>query len=181
MNWEIHGYAIISDNDCIADQHGQMPDSLKNDADWQYFQRELDQSVLSVIGRHSHAAAPNQKDRRRVVASTRLAGLTKDDRVWWWNPMDLSIIEMLEVLAPDGGRIAVPGGRQVFDMILVYGFDGFHLARKNGLDLPDGVSIFSAVTDGNSAENCLAASGLRQASSEILDSDDNVSMTIWRR
>ena len=44
---QIHGYAIISDDDRIADSGGRTPPSLRNDADWAYFQRELDGADLS--------------------------------------------------------------------------------------------------------------------------------------
>src|SRR4051812_36675988 len=48
---EIHGYAIVSDNDCIADASGQTPDMLRNEADWAYFQAELNRSTVTVLGR----------------------------------------------------------------------------------------------------------------------------------
>lgn len=179
MSWQLHGYAIISDDDCIADRNGELPESLKNKADWDYFQGQLDRSVLSILGRRSHQSAPNPKHRRRVVVSSGRRGLTQGSDAWWWNPADLSLTGMLEILVPEGGRIAVPGGCRVFDLVLGHGFDSFHLARKTGLVLPGGVPIFSGVREGSTAEDCLAERGLKPAIAEMLDPSDNVTLTVW--
>ena len=80
---EIHGYAIVSRDDRIADFSGAMPDSLRNDADWAYFQAGLDAADWVALGRASHAAAPNPKRRRRLVVSRSARGLeSRDDGVW---------------------------------------------------------------------------------------------------
>ena len=34
-----------------ADAQGRFPDALKNDADWAYFQAELNRSAVTVLGR----------------------------------------------------------------------------------------------------------------------------------
>ncbi|MDE3175476.1 MAG: hypothetical protein KGM15_05120, partial [Pseudomonadota bacterium] len=60
---EIHGYAIVSQDDRIADAAGIMPECLKNDADWAHFQAELDRADWIALGRASHEAAPNQRGR----------------------------------------------------------------------------------------------------------------------
>ena len=72
---EVHGYAIVSDDDCIADAGGAMPRALHNEADWDYFQRGLDLADLVVIGRTSHEVTPNRKGRRRLILSRQAAGL----------------------------------------------------------------------------------------------------------
>jgi hypothetical protein len=66
----LHGYAIISDDDCIADAYGQFPDALRNEADWDYFQAQLDRADLILLGRRSHEAAPNAKRRLRMIMSS---------------------------------------------------------------------------------------------------------------
>jgi len=50
-HWPIVGFAIVSADDRIADAGGAMPDALRNEADWQRFQAELDASALTVLGR----------------------------------------------------------------------------------------------------------------------------------
>ncbi len=73
----------------IADQQGQMPPQLRNDADWQQFQAALDQAALVVLGREGHQKHPNP-GRRRLVLTRRVRGLVLDpeDRLsHFWNPM----------------------------------------------------------------------------------------------
>ena len=77
MSVEVHGYAILSDDDCIADASGATPQALRNDADWKYFQRELDRSDLTVLGRLGHEANPNAKSRARLVLSHGARGLER--------------------------------------------------------------------------------------------------------
>ena len=55
------GYAIVSADGFIADDDGHMPDSLKFEADWAYFQAALDRADITLIGRLTHEAAPNVK------------------------------------------------------------------------------------------------------------------------
>jgi hypothetical protein len=112
---EIHGYAIVSDNDCIADALGQTPAVLRNDADWAYFQAELNKSALTVLGRLGHEANPNPKGRLRMVLSSSSPGLERRADGWWWNPEGLSWDQAIRTVLPEGGQVAVPGGRQVFD------------------------------------------------------------------
>ncbi len=68
---QIHGYAIVSDGrpHHRFDRRGD-PGGSGNEADWAYFQRELDKADLVVLGRLGHEANPNTKGRppsRRVV------------------------------------------------------------------------------------------------------------------
>ena len=178
---QIHAYAIVSMDDRIADSRGEMPAALRNDADWAYFQAELDCAVLSLLGRKSHERAPNPRRRRRVVASRSVDSLTKKPDAWWWNPQQLALSEMLSALLPKGGRVAVPGGAGVFDLCRQYGFDAFHLSRKNGMRLRDGVPLFADIGAGFSAEDCFRADGLVAGETRIIDAGENVSLTVWRR
>ena len=43
---EIHGYAIVSDDDMIAAADGLTPVSLRNEKDWEYYQRAQARSDL---------------------------------------------------------------------------------------------------------------------------------------
>jgi hypothetical protein len=56
---EINGYAIVSDDDRIAGHGGLIPASLRNEKDWDCFQRALAGSDLVVLGHRSHQLAPN--------------------------------------------------------------------------------------------------------------------------
>ncbi len=177
-NWPIHLYAILSADDCIADAQGNMPKALMNDADWRYFQAELDTCALVVLGRESHLAAPNPNKRRRVVMSRQVRGVTEQDGAHWWNPAEVPLEAMLRELAPQGGKIGVPGGQAAFDYFLEAGIDSFHLTRAHDVLLPGGRKVFSGQ---GSAEARLASAGLAPGKPEVLDAAANMTLTVWSR
>jgi hypothetical protein len=179
-NVEIHGYAIVSDNDRIADAAGGMPDALRNEADWAYFQAELNRSALTVLGRLGHEANPNPRGRLRMIVSSSSSGLERRSDGWWWNPDRLPWDQAVSTVLPEGGRVAVPGGRQVFDLFLRIGYDAFHLTRAEGAIVPGGVALFSACDQGRKAEEVLADRGLWPDTRQILDPAGPVSLTVWR-
>ena len=177
---EIHGYAIVSDNDCIADASGQTPAVLRNDADWAYFQGELNKSALTVLGRLGHEANPNPKGRLRMILSSSSPGLERRADGWWWNPERLSWDQAIQTVLPEGGQVAVPGGRQVFDLFLKIGYSAFHLTRAEGTFVPGGTPVFSGCHEGRNAEAILSESGLEPGAGQILDPAIPVTLTIWR-
>jgi dihydrofolate reductase len=176
--WTIDLYAILSADDCIADSAGNMPREMMNDADWKYFQEELDSCTIIVLGRRSHEAAPNTAGRRRVVMSNGAGAIEDRDGVTWWNPARVSLADMLAAKAPDGGKVGVPGGRQVFDYFLREGLDRFHLSRAENVLLPGGTRVFSAQ---GSAEHNLRRAGLLPGPRQVIDPAANVTLTIWNR
>ncbi len=179
--WEIEGHAIVSDDDRIATTDGHMPDSLRNDADWRHFQAQLDASRALVLGRKGHEVTPNPNGRLRIIVSRSVAGLERRDDGWWWNPASVPVASMLRRVVPQGGRIAVPGGRGVFDLFLGIGYDAFHLTRAHGVCLQGGIPIFSAVEKGLRAENCLLDGELKPDHETVLDTDGPVVLCVWRR
>ncbi|MEE1658209.1 hypothetical protein VB618_18580 [Microvirga sp. CF3062] len=178
---EIHGYAIVSDNDCIADASGRTPEMLRNEADWVYFQAELNKSAVTVLGRLGHEANPNPKNRLRIILSSSSSGLEQRADGWWWNPEELPWDEAIRTVLPEGGPVAVPGGRRVFDLFLAIGYDAFHLTRAEGTHVPDGVPVFSGCQAGRSAEAILSERGLKPGEHQVLDPAGRVSLAIWRR
>ena len=177
---EVHGYAIVSDNDRIADATGRTPDVLRNDADWAYFQAELNRSDVTVLGRLGHEANPNPRNRVRVVLSSSSHGIERRTDGWWWNPQKLSWHEAIRRVLPHGGRVAVPGGRRVFDLFLGIGYDAFHLTRAEGVTVPEGVAVFSQCDAGKSAETVLSEAGFKPGTRQVLDQAVPVSLVIWR-
>ena len=143
---EINGYAIVSDDDRIAGPDGLIPASLRNEKDWDCFQRALADSDLVVLGRRSHELAPNVRGDQRLVISRGAAGLEQHANVWWWNPARMSWVEVAKELLPRGGDVAVPGGQVVFDLFLKIGFDAFHLSRAHGVRLPGGERFFQVAS-----------------------------------
>ncbi|HZH52976.1 MAG TPA: hypothetical protein VEZ16_13975 [Microvirga sp.] len=181
MAVEIHGYAIVSDDDRIADAEGGMPTVLRNDADWAYFQTGLDRSAVTVLGRLGHEANPNPRGRLRLVVSSSSRGLERRDDGWWWNPETVAWHDAIWQVLPQGGRVAVPGGRRVFDLFLEIGYDVFHLSRAEGARLPGGVALFSLCDEGLSAEAVLADHDMEEGHRQVLDPGGPVSLTVWRR
>ncbi|MBD2748942.1 hypothetical protein IC232_19830 [Microvirga sp. BT688] len=177
---EIHGYAIVSDNDCIADASGHTPEVLRNDADWAYFQAELNMSAVTVLGRFGHEANPNSKGRLRMILSSSSPGLERRADGWWWDPAKVPWGEAIRIVLPAGGRVAVPGGRQVFDLFLKIGYDAFHLTRAEGTHVPDGVPVFSECRAGRSAETILSERELRPGEPRVLDAAGRITLAIWR-
>jgi hypothetical protein len=178
---EVHGYAIISDDNMIAAADGLTPPTLRNEKDWEYYQRALAHSDLIIFGHTSHKAEPNTRGDRRVVISRGSAGLEEQADAWWWNPARVGWSEVATRLLPAGGNVAAPGGQSVFDLFLDIGFDAFHLTRAQGVTLPGGRAVFSACDRGLSAEQVLANAGLRRAETIPLDPAHGVEMNIWRR
>ena len=178
---DIHGYAIVSHDDHIAGADGRTPDALRNEADWTYFQRELDRADLVALGRLGHEANPNPRGRRRLVLSRSANRLERRADAWWWNPERLSWAQASATLLPAGGRVAVPGGRDVFDLFLGAGYEAFHLSRAERVRVGAGRALFSACERGADAAVVLAGAGLRADAAEVLDADAGVTLTVWRR
>jgi hypothetical protein len=176
---QVHGYAIVSNDDRIADSSGKTPQSLRNDADWDYFQRELDRADLVALGRLGHEANPNVKRRPRLVLSSAARGLERRSDAWWWNPSAISWLEATQMLLPRGGRVAVPGGRGVFDLFLEIGYDAFHLSRARRVVLREGRVLFGACERGLSAESVLRGAAMTPQADQILDAAAEVALTIW--
>ena len=177
---EVHGYAIVSRDDRIAGSDGLTPPALRNAADWAYFQRGLDRADLVALGRLGHEANPNPRGRRRLVVSRAARGLEKRDDSWWWNPARLPWTEVGARLLPQGGRVAVPGGRDIFDLFLAIGYAAFHLSRAERVNLGAGRAIFAACERGLGAAAVLAGAGLRADHAQVLDPAAGVTLTIWR-
>jgi dihydrofolate reductase len=177
----LEGHAIVSGDDRIADADGDKPPGLDHPADWARFQSALDDAALVVMGRRSHEASRNPHHRNRLVLSRSVSALEKRGDGCWWNPQGAPLEAALDEAAPDGGKVAVVGGREVFDYFISVGFDAFHLTRNAGITLPGGVPVFSACSDGTPAEAVLEGGGLKRHAREVLDAMAGVSVTVWRR
>jgi len=177
---EIHGFAIVSADDRIADFSGAIPPALRNEADWAYFQAELDRADLVALGRLAHEAAPNARGRRRLVLSRSARALERRADGWWWNPAEIPWREVAVALMPQGGRVATPGGRAAFDFFLGVGYAAFHLSRVEGLSLPCGRPLFARTLDGVPARRILGEAGLSPRESRALDAAAGVTLTVWR-
>jgi hypothetical protein len=177
----IHGYAIVSDDDMIADATGQVPPALRNETDWEQYQAAQARSALVVFARVSHVNEPNTRGDPRLVISRTAKGLEKRQDAWWWSPQEVSWEEVAGRLLPDGGEVAACGGQGVFDLFLGVGYDVFHLAHARGVELHGGRKLFSECEHGLSATAVMEKHGLRHAERIELDSAQGVEMNIWRK
>jgi hypothetical protein len=180
-NLDITGYAIVSDDDKIAGADGLTPASLRNEKDWELYQRAQELANLVVFARRSHELEPNIHKSLRLVVSREAAGLEQRPDGWWWDPRRTTWEEVAARVLPLGGVVAVGGGQVVFDLFLVIGFSGFHLSRANGVKLPGGRSVFSACDAGVPATTVLEQHGLRLSKTIPLDPARGLDMAIWRR
>ena len=178
---DIAGYAIVSDDDKIAGADGMTPVSLRNEKDWELYQRAQELANLVVFARRSHELEPNIHRSMRLVVSREAAGLEQRPDSWWWDPRRITWEEVAARLMPKGGRVAVGGGQVVFDLFLMIGFDGFHLSRAHGVKLPGGRSVFSACDKGVSAATRASTTRSRPHKTIPLDPAHGVEMTVWRR
>ena len=179
---DITGYAIVSDDDKIAGADGMTPTSLRNEKDWELYQRAQELANLVVFARRSHELEPNiHKTLRLVVSREAAAGLEQRQDGWWWDPRRTTWEEDAARVLPGGGLVAVGGGQVVFDLFLMIGFDGFHLSRAHGVTLPGGRSVFSAADKGVPATTVLEQHGLELSKTIPLDPAHGVEMTVWRR
>jgi len=176
----ITGYAIVSDDDKIAGADGLVPPSLRNEKDWDRYQRSLAASDLIVFGHKSHDLEPNVRGDLRLIVSRHADGLERRADGWWWSPARAAWQEVVKKVLPRGGEVAAPGGEVVFDLFLKIGYDAFHLARAHGVELPGGRAIFSACNAGLPAETILAKAGLELAETIPLDPEHGVDMQVWR-
>jgi len=180
-NLDISGYAIVSDDDKIAGADGLTPVSLRNEKDWELYQRAQNEASLVVFARRSHELEPNLHGQHRLVVSREAPGLEQRADGWWWDPRRTSWENVATRLLPTGGLVAVCGGQVVFDLFLMIGYDGFHLSRAHGVMLPGGRSVFSACDAGVSAATVLEQHGLKLSKRIPLDPAHDIEMTIWRR
>jgi hypothetical protein len=180
-NLDITGYAIVSDDDKIAGADGLTPTSLRNEKDWELYQRAQEVANLVVFARRSHELEPNVHRNVRLVVSREAGGLEQRPDGWWWDPRQNTWEEVAAKILPKGGVVAVGGGQVVFDLFLMIGFNGFNLSRAHGIKLPGGRSVFSACDAGVSAAKVLEQHSLGLSKTIPLDPAHNVEMTIWRR
>ena len=179
---EIHGYAIVSDDDMIAAADGLTPVSLRNEKDWEYYQRAQARSDLVVLARRSHEFEPNVRgDSRLVISQAAVEALEKRADALWWNPARVGWKDVAARILPFGGEVAVCGGQGAFDLFLDIGYDAFHMSRAYGVLLPGGRKVFSASERGVSAEVVLADAGLTLSETIPLDPEHGVEMKVWRR
>jgi dihydrofolate reductase len=179
----IDGYVIVSADGMIADAKGEMPPSIKNEADQRFFQDALDHAAVVLHGRHSHEGGPQAARRKRLVVTRRVAATAPDpahSNALLWNPTGASLDAALAQLGVGDGTIAVIGGREVFSLFLPL-YDVFHLSRASNARIPGGLPVFTEVGPNATPDDVLARHGLKPGPRCELDPTAGVSVVTWQR
>jgi dihydrofolate reductase len=179
----IEGYVIVSADGMLADGNGQMPASIKNDADQHFFQTSLDQAAAVVHGRHSYEGGLRAALRKRLVVTRRTAALAPDTtypNALQWNPLGASLDQALQELNAADGTIAIIGGPEVFSMFLQR-YDNFHLSRAAQARIPGGLPPFTEAGPNATPEDVLARHGLKPGPRRDLDAAAGVTLVTWTR
>jgi dihydrofolate reductase len=179
----IEGYVIVSADGMIADGKGQMPPSIRNDADQRFFQDALDQAAVVVHGRHSHEGGPRAARRKRLILTRQVAALAPDPahpNSLLWNPVGANLETALDELRISDGVIAIIGGTEVFSLFLPQ-YATFHLSLAANARIPGGRPVFSEVGPNATPEDVLVRHGLKPGARRELDAAAGVSVRIWKR
>lgn len=180
--YQIEGYAIVSEDGMLADATRVMPDSLKYDADYAFFEAALDAVDLVVHGRHSQEQQPRAGQRHRLILTQRISGIAphpSNPNAMQWNPLGASFEDAVAAVGIPVRRIGVIGGTDVFALFLDR-FDAFHLTHAPNVWLPGGRPVFPDVPH-RRPEDILANHNMRADPSRMLDATHNLSVVTWRR
>jgi dihydrofolate reductase len=178
----IEGYAIISEDGMLATAARIMPDSLKFDADQQFFGHGLDGVDVVVHGRHSQERQPHSHLRHRLMLTRSIPALAahpSNEKALLWNPAGASFEQAMSALGMPGANVGVIGGPDVFGLFLDR-YDIFHLTRVPNVRLPGGRPVFPGVP-ARTPEDVLASHGLVPDAQQILDPAQGLTMVSWRR
>lgn len=176
------GYVIVSSDGMLADARNVMPDELKFEGDKRFFTAALDRAALIVHGRNSHEDQPNSPRRKRIILTRQVAATAPDPanpNATLWNPDGATFEQACERAGVTSGTVAIIGGPGVFDMFMDR-YDAFWLSVAPKVRLPGGVPCFPGV-GARTPQQILAAHGLNPGEAEMLDPEDGVSVTPWRR
>ncbi len=177
----VEGYAIVSADGMIAGDKGEMPESIRNEADQRFLQSELDRAAVVVHGRRSHEGGPRAARRKRLILTRRIGALAPDPshpHALLWNPSGASLERALGQLGVGAGTIAVIGGTEVFGLFLPL-YDAFHLTRAAGARIPGGRPLLPQLGAQTTPESIFLRYGLRPGPARDLDAAAGITMTTW--
>jgi hypothetical protein len=178
----IEGYVILSANGMLADASHVMPPALKFDADQKFFESALDRADLIVHGKHSFEDQPRSPLRARIVLTRTVPALAHDPanpKATLWNPAGAAFEDACRHAGVTSGTAAIIGGPIVFGMFMDR-YDVFWLSQAHRLTIPDGTGGFPGIPP-QSPQDILAAHGLTAAEIRVLDAEQAVDVTAWRR
>jgi len=177
------GYAVVSADGLIADADGRMPDQLKFDADWDYFQAALDRADVTLIGRATHEAAPNVKKRRRLVFSSRVQRMWQEDETTFWvDPTKTDPNGAITEMVGPSADVAVVGGQGVFDWVLSKpGFFSFHISVAHHVRIGSGRHVFRDAAGLEAAISLLQGRGLPLSRQVWFDQEAGLELLVYEK
>jgi hypothetical protein len=178
----IEGYVIVSADGMLANADHIMPDALKFEGDQSFFNAALDEADLIVHGRNSFEDQPNSPRRRRIILTGAIAALAPDPenpRAILWNPAGASFEQACDAAVIRSGIAAIIGGPSVFAMFFGR-YDTFWLSQAPFVHVPGGLPVFPGVPQ-HPPEEVLRMSGLAAREKRVLDADQQVTVTAWRK
>jgi hypothetical protein len=182
MALRIDGYVIVSADGMLANARHVMPDELKFEGDKRFFTAALDRADLIVHGRRSYEDQPNSSRRKRIILTRSVEATVPDPanpKALLWNPAGASFEAACEQAGVTSGTAAIIGGPDVFGMFMDR-YDTFWLSLAPKVRLPGGEPCFPGVP-ARTPQEILASHGLKAGKAEMLDPDNEVSVTPWRR
>ncbi len=178
----IEGYVIASADGMLADASFQMPQSLKFEADYKFFESAMDAAAVIVHGRNSFEDQPRSPERTRIILTRKVDALARDPdnpKATLWNPAGASFEDACQQAGVTSGLAAIIGGPVVFGMFMDR-FDVFWLSQAHNVRLPGGEGAFPGIPP-QTPQEILASHGLLRAEVRKLDAANNVDVTAWRR
>ena len=178
----IEGYVILSANGMLADAHGVMPSELKFDADQTFSEAALARADLIAHGRHSFEDQARSPLRTRIWVTHKVATIERDPanaKATLWNPAGAPFEDACRHAGVTSGTAAIIGGPTVFGMFMDR-YDTFWLSQAHRLTIPNGRGGFPGIPE-RSAQEILAAHGLKATETRMLDAEHGVDLTAWRR
>jgi dihydrofolate reductase len=180
--FRFEGCAIVSADGMLARVSGDHPTELTVEADQRFFEQKLEAADVIVHGRNSHENQRNSPNRKRIIATRKIASVKPDPaslNAVLWNPVGASIEDAAAHLGLRSGLIVVIGGTEIFDLFLDR-YDVFWLTLASRVNLPGGVPVFTGVPQ-TSVDDILRRHGLAPAETRMLDAEKDVVLVKWVR
>ena len=145
-----------------------MPPCLHVPEDQARFRAALNAADVTILGREGHERHPPE-DRRRVVMTSRVAGVQGGGALAFWNPAGATLAEALATLERDGPErvAAVAGGTRVMTALLPV-TDRFDLAVAETCSIPRGRPCLVGAEGVEGIGAMLAQAGLSRAETSPL-------------
>ncbi|MEL7542018.1 MAG: hypothetical protein AAGJ51_14040 [Pseudomonadota bacterium] len=179
--WDLHGYVMTCRNDCVATGAGEIPDALSTLIGGKAFQKQLNSCDVVILGRYAHEAMPNTQNRTRVILSSAATALEHKEGGWWWNPSQMPLENMLRLVAPSGGKVAINGGRTALTYFLQNELNTLHMCRAESVAIKDGLRLFAMSDRLVSMDDVMRNSGMELIERKLIDLKAPVSLSTWQR